>query len=101
VVNITNCPGYNDQNTTINTIAHITTGTAYSAATQGSHSGTSYYGPSFVMFTANALGGSFQVNGGATQTLLPTQVVTLTLASPYDTIQFNTHVPAAIQWIGK
>jgi hypothetical protein len=53
------------------------------------------------MFTANALGGSFQVNGGATQTLLPTQVVTLTLASPYDTTQFNTHVPAAIQWIGK
>lgn len=98
---VANCVGYNDQNATINTLAHISTGVAYSAHNQGSNGGTSYYGPSFVVFTANAFGGSFQVNGGAALTLLPTQVVTLTLASPYDTIQFNTHVPAAIQWTGR
>jgi hypothetical protein len=53
------------------------------------------------MFTANAGGGTFQYNGGAAQTLLAGQVVCLTLASPYDTIQFNTHAPAAFAWIGK
>jgi hypothetical protein len=98
---ISNCPGYNDQNTSINTLANITTGTAYYAANQGANGGTSYFGPSFVMFTANASGGTLQYNGGAAQTLLPSQVVCLTLASPYDTIQFNTHKPAAFAWIGK
>jgi hypothetical protein len=98
---VTNCPGYNDQNITINTLANISTGTAYQAANQGAHGGTSYFGPSFVMFTAHANGGTFQYNGGTAQTLLPSQVVCLTLASPYDTIQFNTHKPAAFAWIGK
>ncbi len=98
---VTNCVGYNDQSTTINTIANITIGVAYSAATQGAHSGTSYYGPSFVMFKANASGGTFQYNSGVAQTLLAGQVVCLTLASPYDAIQFNTHAPAAFIWIGN
>lgn len=99
---VTNCTGYNDQNTPINTLAHITTGTAYSAATQGSNSGTSYYGSSLVMFTAaNSIGGTFQVNGGTAQTLLPLQFVTVFLNSPYDTIQFNTHAPSAFSWTGK
>jgi hypothetical protein len=98
---VTNCLGYNDQNTVINTLANITTGTPYSAATQGTHSGTSYWGPSFVMFTANAYGGTFQINGGAAQTLLASQIVTLFLNSPYDAIQFNTFAPAAFTWIGK
>jgi hypothetical protein len=98
---VTNCAGYNDQNTSINTLANIATGTAYSAATQGANGGTSYWGPSFVMFTAKSTGGTFQYNGGTAQTLLASQVVCLTLASAYDTIQFNTHVPAAFTWIGK
>ncbi len=97
---ITNCAGYNDQNTTINTLAHIAIGTAYSAAAAGAHGGTSYYGPSFVMFKANASVSSFQYNGGVAQALLPSQVVCLTLASPYDTIQFST-LPAAFTWVGK
>jgi hypothetical protein len=99
---ITNCPGYNDQNTVINTLAHISANTAYSAHNQGSNSGTSYYGPSFVMFTASATGVStFQYNGGTAQTLVPKQVVCLTVASPYDTIQFNGNAPSAFSWIGK
>jgi hypothetical protein len=99
---ITNCAGYNDQNTPINTLPNISIGTAYSAAAAGAHAGTSYYGPSFVIFkAANASNGTFQYNGGAQQTLLANQVVCLTLASPYDTIQFNAHAPAAFTWIGK
>jgi hypothetical protein len=98
---VTNCAGYNDRNTPINTLTYITTGVAYAAATAGSHSGTSYYGPSFVMFTAGGIGSTFQVNGGAAQLMVSGQVVCLTLASPYDTIQFNVHAPAAFAWIGK
>lgn len=98
---ITNCNGYNDQNTSINTVGNISTGTAYAAYNQGSNSGTNYYGPSFMMFTANASGGTFQFNGGSAQTLVASQIVCLYLSSPYDTVQFNTHAPAAIQWIGK
>ena len=100
---ITNSPGYNDQNTPINTLAHILPGTAYSAATQGAHGGTSYYGPSFIMFTSSpSSGGTVAINGGTPQMLLPSQVVCLTLASPYDTIEFNLgHGPTAFTWIGK
>lgn len=98
---VQNCPGYNDQNTPINTLLNITTGRAYSAATQGANGGTNYYGPSFVMFKANTSGGTFQYNSGTAQALLANQVVCLTLESPYDTIQFNTHPPAAFTWIGK
>jgi hypothetical protein len=98
---VRNCLGYNDQNTTINTLANITVSTAYQAYTQSANGGKSYYGPSFVMFTANASGGTFAVNAGAQQTLLANQVVCLTLTSPYDSIEFFTHAPAAFQWIGK
>jgi hypothetical protein len=52
------------------------------------------------MFKANASGGTFQYNGGAAQALLASQVVCLTLASPYDTIQFST-LPVAFTWVGK
>jgi hypothetical protein len=99
---IRNCVGYNDQDTVINTLAHITDGTAYSAATQGANDGTSYYGPSLVMFTANSsAGGTFQVNGGTPQGLLANQFVTVFLNSPYDTIQFNVHPPATFSWTGR
>lgn len=94
-------PTRHDQNTPINTLANISTGTAYSAQNQGSNGGTNYYGPSLVMFTANSSGGTFQVNGGAAQTLLASQVVTVFLNSPYDTIQFNTNAPAAFSWTGQ
>jgi hypothetical protein len=99
---VTNCAGYNDQNTSINTLAHISDGTPYAAHNQGSNFGRNYYGPSLVMFTAaNSIGGTFQVNGGTAQTLLPLQFVTVFLNSPYDTIQFNTHAPSAFAWTGK
>ncbi len=99
---ITNCQGYNDQNTVINTLPHLTLGMPYTAATAGSHGGTSYFGPSFVMFTAaSSPGSSFQYNGGSPQILAPNQVVCLSLLSPNDTITFSGHVPVAFEWIGK
>ncbi len=64
---ITNCPGYNDENTPINTLLNITAGRAYSAATQSGFGGTNYYCPSFVMFKASPSVSSFQYNGGAAQ----------------------------------
>jgi hypothetical protein len=53
------------------------------------------------MFTASSGGGTFQYNGGTAQMLVDNQVVCLTLASPYDTIQFNTNAPTAFAWVGK
>ena len=99
---ITDSPGYNDQNTLINTLSNLTAGTAYAAYDQGVHGGTSYYGPSFVMFTASGTGPStFQINNGTAQSLLPNQIVSVFLESPYDTIKFNSHLPSAILWSGR
>jgi hypothetical protein len=96
---VTNCINYNDQNTVVTTLGSLNPGTPYSASQNGSTN--KYYGPSFVMFTQSASGGTFQVNGGTAQTPAASQVVTLYLGSPYDTITFNTHLPSALQWIGK
>jgi hypothetical protein len=99
---ITDCPGYNDQNTVINTRTNLSTGTAYAAYDQGSNHGTSYYGPSLVVFTVGTSStGTFQINNGTAQTLLANQVVSVFLATPYDTIQFNAHLPSAILWTGR
>jgi hypothetical protein len=98
-VSITNCIGYNTSNTPINTVAHITTGT-YLAANQGSNSGTNYYGPSFVFYTANAAGGTLKINGGAALSLAANQTGFFYLATAYDFFQFSA-APASIQWIGK
>lgn len=99
---ITNCPGYNDQNTLINTLSNLTAGTAYAAYNQGAHGGTSYYGPSIVMFTASSSSGStFQINNATAQTLVVNQIVSVFLESPYDTIKFNNHLPSAILWTGR
>ena len=98
---INNCPGYNDQNVVINTLANITTGVAYQAYNQGSNSGISYFGPSLFMFTANASGGTLTMNGGTAQTLLASQLVVVYLDSPYEKIQFGGHAPAAVQWLGR
>lgn len=101
---IRNCPGYNDQLVVINTLSGIAAGVAnqaYNQAANVSNAGISYFGPSFVLFTANAAGGTLQVNNGTAQTLLANQVGFIWLNSPYDKIQFNTHAPAAFQWYGK
>jgi hypothetical protein len=93
-----------DNNTAYNAVDYGVTGagTAYSAATQGANDGTSYYGPSLVMFTASSsAGGTFQVNGGTPQGLLANEFVTVFLNSPYDTIQFNVHPPATFSWTGR
>lgn len=100
----TNCAGYNDQNKNIVGNGTIGTGTAYTAATAGTVLGgtaINYFGPSFLMFTANSSGGTVAVNGGTPQTLVDSQIVCLYLNSPYDSIEFATHAPSALQWLGK
>lgn len=101
---ILNCLGYNDQNTSVVGNGTITTGQAYSAATaQTVLTGTAvnYYGPSLLMFTANSSGGTYAINGGTSQTLLDSQLCCIPLLSPYDTIQFATHAPTNVIWLGK
>lgn len=101
---VTNCVGYNDQNTNIVGNGTISTGVAYKAATAGTVLGgtaTNYFGPSFIMFTANSSGGTVAINGGTPQTLVDSQIVCLYLNSPYDSIEFATHAPSALQWLGK
>ena len=100
----TNCAGYNDQNKNIVGNGTIATGTAYTAATAGTVLGgtaINYFGPSFLMFTANSSGGTVAINGGTPQTLVDSQIVCLYLNSPYDSIEFATHAPSALQWLGK
>lgn len=99
VLFVINCPGYNDQNTPINTVANIGTA-AQQSYNQTANSGTSYYGPSYVLYTANAGGGTLKISGGAAFTLAANQTGSFFLNSPYDSFQFSL-APAAIQWYGK
>lgn len=104
---IRNCPGYNDQNTTIlSSASNLTVGTAYSAATAGSVTGgTNYYGPSLLVFLSPTPGGtSLTINGVSHGWAIPAgQFVTYYLASPYDTVQFSAlpTVSGTFAWIGK
>lgn len=95
---IRNCVGYNDQGTAVNVVANITTA-AYAAYNQAANSGTSYFGPQQVFYTANAGGGTLKLYGGAALTLAANQTGSFWLSSPYDTFQFSL-APAAVQWTG-
>ena len=96
---VRNCAGYNDQNTSINTESHCTTG-SYAAYNQGANTGTSYYGPSYIFYQANAGGGTLKINGLTALNLANGQTGFFWLNSPYDTFQFSA-APAHLQWIGK
>jgi hypothetical protein len=96
---ITNCPGYNDQSTVINTHANIAT-SAYAAYNQGLNSGTSYYGPSYVFYVSSGSASTLSINGGAALSLTASTVGFFWLNSPYDTFLFSV-APTSIQWVGK
>lgn len=97
-LNIRNCAGYNDQNTVINTVANITAGGTYSAATAGASGGTNYWGPSFLIVGGLTGGSTVSINGGPTIPLSTSS--TFFFNSPYDTFRFSV-VPASLYWIGK
>jgi len=83
---VTNCPGYNDQNTPV--LSTVPMGSTMAA----SHN---YYGPSQITFSGGTTS-AFTLNG-TTYAATSGQIV---LASPYDTISF-TGVPTTFSWIGK
>lgn len=91
---ITDCPGYNDQNTSIQTTAP-TSSPGASASSPGS-GGTPYFGPSLIIWS-----------GTVTVTLhLLTQTITsnfgiVFLPSPYDSLYFSGGTPTHFSWIGK
>ncbi len=88
---INNCPGYNDQNTSLSTDSgQLTVGV--SAATCL----TPYFGPSVITFS-NPEPISVHVFG---QTITSTFGV-IFLPSPYDVIKFISETPVAFSWTGK
>lgn len=97
---ITNCTGYNDQNTLI---CNSGGGNAPLVATSASTGatltgGVNYYGPSLAIFTTTA---ATTLHYNATSQSVPAgQYVTIFIQSPYDTI-FFTVAPATFNWFGK
>ncbi len=91
---ISDCPGYNDQNTSIQSTPP-TSVSGVSASSPGV-GGTPYFGPSLIIWS-----------GTPTVTLhLYTQTITsnfgiVFLPSPYDSIYFSGGTPTHFSWIGK
>lgn len=109
VIQITDCAGYNDQNTAIlanASAAPITGSSAQSASTAGSLSGgVNYYGPSVIMFTAGSSGVTFTINGLA-QTIPANQAYIAYIPNSFDKISFSSAASTAIAtgtllWVGK
>lgn len=102
---ITGCTGYNDQNSAIvapggtnaPTLANVSG--AWQAATNGLTGGVNYYGPSLLIFTANAASSTFSLNG-IVSTLPASSFHAIYLPSPYDRIGFSLP-PTQFSWIGK
>jgi hypothetical protein len=97
---ITNCPGYNDQNTTIAPTPPLNTDVSASNASTIT-GGINYYGPSLVIFTNSTSMLTVKINSVTPGWIVPANAfVTIYLASPYDTINFG-HAVAAFSWIGQ
>jgi hypothetical protein len=98
---ITNCPGYNDQNTVISTVAPSTallsTG-AQTAATLGGGA-INYYGPSMVTGVGNAAGSTLHISGTA-YALPASQFFCFPLPNPSDQWWISA-APINFTWLGK
>ena len=99
---IVNCPGYNDQNTTIASGVSLAPASNTHAANASSLGGTSvnYFGPSLVIFTNTGANLTFTINGTIASTVPPSGFVVYYIASPYDNIKFG-HPPLSFTWLGK
>jgi hypothetical protein len=87
---ITNCPGYNDQQTVVNA----------SAPTSNEHAaGQGYYGPSIITFTNGGSSNTLTINGQAF-TLPANAFGSYYLASPWDVIAFGSSAGMTFTWIG-
>ena len=104
---VTNCPGYNDQNTPVAS-GHMagdypTSTSGNTAATAGALTGgANYYGPSLVIFTVGSGAALSVYVNGVTSSYPANSVGTVFLNSPYDQFYFIGAVaPAHFNWIGK
>jgi hypothetical protein len=89
---ISNCPGYNDQSTSISS----TPPTSPASASSPGAGGTPYFGPSVFIFS-NSSPLSLHVFG---QTIL-TSFGIIFLPSPYDSFNFVLTAPTMFLWIGR
>jgi hypothetical protein len=90
-----NCPGYNDQGTTISTVAPTSDTYAAKASLLGGAS-IDYFGPSVFFFFSNATAVQLHISG---QTIQLTYGL-IFLPSPYDGFHF-TGSPSVFSWFGK
>ncbi len=88
---ISDCPGYNDQNSAISATSTMLT-SGVSAAT----SSTPYFGPSVIIYSGTALV-TLHIFGQA----ITSNFGIVFLPSPYDVFYFSPARPATFSWIGK
>lgn len=95
---ITNCAGYNDQNTDLNGGTPPTT-----SALSASSCSTPYYGPSIVLFSNEAMGTWTPLTVSISGPSYSMGFGSIYLARPYDQIQFaGTMTPQFVfHWVGK
>lgn len=89
---ISNCPGYNDQSTSIQT----TPPTSSASASSPGAGGTPYFGPSVFIFS-----NSSAVNLYMSGQTISTSFGIIYLPSPYDSFYFIMTGPTVFLWIGK
>jgi hypothetical protein len=89
---ISNCPGYNDQNTHIRTTAP----TSIVSASSPGAGGTAYFGPSVFIFSSPGA-----VNLSVFGQTISTSFGIIFLPSPYDSFNFIMTAPTMFLWIGK
>ena len=104
---ITNCPGYNDQNTSIasgtGSTDFPTSTTGNTAATAGALTGgINYYGPTLMLISVGSGGSQTLHINGISNTLPASSFSAISIASPYDVVYFSgTNHLSAFHWIGK
>jgi hypothetical protein len=91
---ITDCPGYNDQNTSIQSTPP-TSILGASASSPGT-GGTPYFGPSLIIWS-----GTLTVTLHAFTQTITSNFGIVFLPSPYDSIYFSGGAPTHFSWIGK
>lgn len=91
---ISDCPGYSDRNTSIQTTAP--TSILGSSASSPGAGGTPYFGPSVIIWS-----GTVTVTLHVFMQTITSNFGIVFLPSPYDSIYFSGGTPTHFSWIGK
>lgn len=98
---VTNCAGYNDQGTVVNSAAPVLGGSGLKNAANGStygSGGVNYYGPQLVWGVNTGSATTFTL-GLQTTTILANQMYSFYIPGPWVQIQFS-QAPSTFFWIG-